>query len=60
MKDEQMTEKLSEGGEMQEREPAADFKKAPRGVIGSEEVRQADKPQAKPQPQASGDAWKYV
>lgn len=41
MKDEQMTEKLSEGGEMQEREPAADFKKAPRGVIGSEEVRQA-------------------
>ena len=41
MKDERMTEKLSEGGEMQEREPAADFKKAPRGVIGSEEVRQA-------------------
>ena len=41
MKDEQMTEKLPEGGEMQEREPAADFKKAPRGVIGSEEVRQA-------------------
>lgn len=41
MKDEQMTEKLSECGEMQEREPAADFKKAPRGVIGSEEVRQA-------------------
>lgn len=41
MKDEQMTEKLSEGGEMQEREPAADFKKAPRGVIGSEEIRQA-------------------
>lgn len=41
MKDEQMTEKLSEGGEMQEREPAANFKKAPRGVIGSEEVRQA-------------------
>ncbi len=41
MKDEQMTEKLPEGGEMQEREPAADFKNAPRGVIGSEEVRQA-------------------
>ena len=41
MKDEQMTEKLPEGGEMQEKEPEADFKKAPRGVIGSEEVRQA-------------------
>ena len=25
-----------------------------------EEVQQADKPQAKTQPQASGDAWKYV
>lgn len=30
------------------------------GLHTPEEVQQADKPQAKPQPQASGDAWKYV
>ena len=30
------------------------------GLHTPEEVQQADKPQAKPQSQASGDAWKYV
>lgn len=43
MKDEQMTEKLPEGEGTQEKEQEADFKNAPRGVIGSEEVRQAAK-----------------
>ena len=41
MNDEQMKGMLPEGEETQEKEPEADFKKAPRGVIGSEEVRQA-------------------
>lgn len=43
MKDEQMTEKLPESEGTQEKEQEADFKNAPRGVIGSEEVRQAAK-----------------